>query len=172
MMRYAHYVLVVTTLACATPSAVTHRASPVTEGGFVADEKVQKIAEGYALDAVDFARDNFGLRLDWSDGSVQHIETILTRFHNEIARAKPSEDEILQFSKMFGSYVGEVFRRNHGARWGMVTVGGATVPGMEANKTGSPLAVGQGAEPFGQRSRGQRLGLLPTLSRARRPWFE
>jgi hypothetical protein len=54
-----------------------------------------------------------------------------------MARAKPSEDQILQFSKMFGSYVGEVFRRNHGARWGMVTVGGDTLPGMEANKSRS-----------------------------------
>lgn len=109
----------------------------MTEAGFVVDDKVQKIAEAYALDAVDFARDHFGLHLDWSDGSVQHIETILTRFHNEIARAKPSEDQIIQFAKMFGSYVGEVFRRNHGARWGIVTVGGATFPGMEANRSRS-----------------------------------
>ena len=109
----------------------------MTETGFVVDDKLQEIAEAYALDAVDFARDHFALQLDWSDRSVQHIETILTRFHNELSRAKPSEDQIFQFAKMFGSYVGEVFRRNQGARWGMVTVAGETFPGMEAIKTGS-----------------------------------
>lgn len=104
------------------------------EDGFAADAKVQKVAEAYALDAVDFARDRFHLPLDWTDVSVQHIETILARFHDEMASAKPSEETILQFAKIFGSYVGEVFRRNHGGRWGMVTVGADTVPGIEADK--------------------------------------
>jgi hypothetical protein len=108
----------------------------MTEEGFVVDDKLQQIAEAYALDAVDFARDAFALHLDWSDGSVQHIETILTRMHDEMASARPTQDQVLQFAKMFGSCVGEVFRRNHGGQWGMVTLGADTFPGMEANKGG------------------------------------
>jgi hypothetical protein len=108
----------------------------MTEEGFVVDDEIRQIAEAYALDAVDFARDAFALRLDWTDGSVQHIETILARMHDEMANARPTEEQILQFAKMFGSYVGEVFRRNHGGQWGMVTLGTDTFPGMQANKGG------------------------------------
>jgi hypothetical protein len=104
------------------------------EDGFVAEGKIQQIAEAYALDAVDFARDHFGLSLDGTDASIEQIETILTRFHDEMAAASPTQETILQFAKMFGSYVGEVFRRNHGARWGMVTIGADTFPGMETDK--------------------------------------
>jgi hypothetical protein len=109
----------------------------VSDEGFAVDDKIREIAEAYALDAVDFARDNFGLRLDWTDAGVEHVEAMLTRLHNEMSSARPSEDQIFTFAKMLGSYVGEVFRRNHGARWGMVTFGGDEFPGMQADRTGA-----------------------------------
>jgi hypothetical protein len=108
----------------------------MADEGFVLDDKIRQIAEAYALDAVDFARDGFAFRLDWSDGSIQQIEAILTRMHDEMASAQPTGDQILQFAKMFGSYVGEVFRKNHGGQWGMVTLGGDTFPGMQADNGG------------------------------------
>jgi hypothetical protein len=108
----------------------------VSDEGFTVDDKIRQIAEAYALDTVDYARDTFGLGLDFSDDSIQHVEAMLTRLHDEMASARPSDDQIFQFAKMIGSYVGEVFRRNHGARWGMVSLGGETFPGMEADRTG------------------------------------
>ena len=83
--------------------------------GFTEDPKIQQIAEAYSLDAVDFANDNFQIKLDWSDKSVSQIESILEIFHDQLASADPSEEQIFQFAKIFGSYVGEVYRRNHGA---------------------------------------------------------
>jgi hypothetical protein len=103
---------------------------------FKADDKVQKVAEAYALDTVDFVRDNFKITLDWSDKSVQHIESVLDRFHREIHKAKPTPEKIYQFAKMFGSYVGEVFRRNHGAKWGIVELGGDKMPGLQSDTAG------------------------------------
>lgn len=98
---------------------------------FTPEPKIQQIAEAYALDAIDFARDHFQLALDRSDASVAHVETILGVFHEQLADAKPSEEQIFGFAKMFGSYVGEVFRRNYGATWGLVPHGGERIAGLK-----------------------------------------
>jgi hypothetical protein len=45
---------------------------------------------------------------------------------------RPPEDTIWTFAKAFGSYVGEVFRKNHGGDWGLVTLDGQTFPGMQS----------------------------------------
>jgi hypothetical protein len=82
---------------------------------FKDDPDVQKIAELYSLDAIDFAQSRFKLELDWTDESFAHVESMLTVFHEKMPDANPSEEQISLFAKMFGSYVGEVFRRNHGA---------------------------------------------------------
>ena len=100
---------------------------------FAEDPKLQQVAEAYAQDAVDFARNQFKLTLDWSDASVAHIETMLAVFHDQMAAANPSDERIFQFAKLFGSYVGEVFRRNHGAAWGIVTLEGQSFPGLKAS---------------------------------------
>ena len=100
-------------------------------GKFAADPKVQQVAEAYAADAVDFARDQFQLTLDGSDASVAHIETILGRMHDQMADVKPSDEQVFTFAKMFGSYVGEIFRRNHGATWGLVHLNDAIFVGMK-----------------------------------------
>jgi hypothetical protein len=100
---------------------------------FTKDDKIQEIAEEYSLDAIDFARNHFNIKLDWSDGSVAHIESMLGTFHDQILQAKPSEEQIFEFAKMFGSYIGEVFRRNHEATWGVVHIDGDSFPGLEAN---------------------------------------
>ncbi|HYN15999.1 MAG TPA: hypothetical protein VES66_09475 [Terriglobales bacterium] len=103
--------------------------------GFEPDSRIEQIAEAYALDAVDLARERFHIALDWSDASVQDVESILKRLHEQISHAKPSAEQVSQFAKTFGSYVGEVFRRNHGARWGMVSLGNDSFPGLQAKRT-------------------------------------
>jgi hypothetical protein len=40
------------------------------------------------------------------------------------------------FAKVFGSYIGEVYRRNHGGEWGMVDLDGQKFPGIK-NKFGT-----------------------------------
>src|SRR5262245_61287723 len=107
--------------------------------GFKPDSRIQQIAEAYSLDAIDFASSAFRLKLDGSDASVQHIETIATALHNQLAKADPPEEKILQFAKMLGSYIGEVFRKNHGATWGIVVLNGQEYPGLESTNSGTRL---------------------------------
>ena len=104
---------------------------------FTKDANIQKMAEAYSLDACDFVRDNFHTNLDWSDTSIQQVESVLETFRSQIASAKPTEEQITQFSKMFGSYIGEVYRKNHGAAWGMVNMNGESFPGLKADLDGT-----------------------------------
>jgi hypothetical protein len=103
--------------------------------GFTPDEKIQAIADAYALDACDFLRDHFEVDLDWSDDSIQQIESVMDTFHRQIAESKPSDDQVMQFAKMFGSYIGEVYRKNHGGAWGIVELDGHRVPGIKASSS-------------------------------------
>lgn len=102
---------------------------------FTPDDKIRQIAEAYALDTCDFLRDHFRITLDWSDASIQHIESALDRFHREAAKARPSSEQVMQFAKMFGSYIGEVYRKNHGATWGLVEMDGGRFPGLRAESS-------------------------------------
>ncbi len=45
------------------------------ESSFEPKGEVLQIAKAYALDAIDFARENFKLTLDWSDSSIRHVGT-------------------------------------------------------------------------------------------------
>lgn len=103
---------------------------PAASEHFEPDTQVQQMAEAYALDAVDYARDGFRTRLDWSDDSIRQVEAVLTRLHNDMPAAKPSEEQIMGMAKMFGSYIGEVFRKNHGATWGWVSLQSERFPGL------------------------------------------
>ncbi len=102
---------------------------------FTEDKGVQQVAEAYAADAIAFAKGVFKIELDWSDESIEIVEEILDVLHQDARKNSPPEDRIMGFAKGLGSYVGEVFRRNHGARWGFVNLGDDSFPGLQAEKT-------------------------------------
>ncbi len=104
---------------------------------FTADLEVHQVAEAYALDALDFAERAFHIALDWSDGSVKRVEAILDSLYRQkqTMEPPPTDEQVTTFAKMLGSYTGEVFRRNHGAEWGMVDLGGERYPGLRATGT-------------------------------------
>jgi hypothetical protein len=79
----------------------------------------------------DYAKQTYGIDLDWSDDSVQQVERIAALLHDDYKKTQPSSEQIAPFYKMLGSYVGELFRRNHGAEWGWVTLQGDRFPGMQ-----------------------------------------
>jgi len=101
---------------------------------FRPDASVQKVAEAYAQDAVDFSAEHFGVKLDWSDSSVASVEKLLTQMSASYlsANPRPSGEQVMNFAKAYGSYVGEVYRRNHGGDWGIITLGEQKFPGVRA----------------------------------------
>src|SRR4051812_31116629 len=99
---------------------------------FKSDENVHQIAEAYSLDAIDIASGNFSISLDWSEGSIELVEEILGTLHKQMSDAKPDEKTIWIFAKAFGSFIGEVYRKHHGAAWGIVQIDEEEFPGVRA----------------------------------------
>jgi hypothetical protein len=70
-------------------------------------------AAGYADTAAGAAKNIDNLNLDYSTESLETVEDILGRFHEEGL----SVDKIGGALFAFGCYVGEVFIRNFGGKW-------------------------------------------------------
>ena len=79
----------------------------------------------YAEDAIDMAKTNFGVTLDYSEASIETVEVCLAKLHDalpkgffgKLFRRGPTDDEIRTVAMMFGGYIGEVFRQHHGGEW-------------------------------------------------------
>src|SRR5690606_36250155 len=78
----------------------------------------------------------FSIELDWSDGSIEQVEKIAAALHEDYVRTRPTPEQVAPFYKAIGSYIGEVYRKNHGAEWGWVTLNGQRFPGMWRDKVG------------------------------------
>jgi hypothetical protein len=104
---------------------------------FTPDVNVQKVADAYAQDAVDMAKKQFNITLDWSDASIANVEKILTMMHTSFITTtpRPTEEQAMSFAKGFGSYIGEVYRRNHGGEWGIVSLNGQKFPGLQTKSS-------------------------------------
>ena len=72
-----------------------------TNMNFTNDDNVKTIVEAYALDAVDVARDNFGIKLDWSENSVKEVEAILDMLNKSLQKAPPPNDTFGVFQRCF-----------------------------------------------------------------------
>jgi len=82
-----------------------------------------------AEQAVGLARDQHGISLDYSEDSLEQVETILAAIYDAIPKGafakvfkrRPSEAEIQQMAVVWGAYVGEVIRRRWGGEWTLET---------------------------------------------------
>ena len=108
-------------------SSVAAAATP----DFVADPAVREAAGKSAADAVALAQ-QFQVKLDGSEASLDDVERILDHLHTTYALAthRPTDAELMPVAQTFGAYVGEVYRRNHGGTWGTVTLNGNPYPGL------------------------------------------
>jgi hypothetical protein len=121
--------LIVTLMAgLAALASAAHAATP----DFVADDAVRQAAEASAADAVAIAKRQFKLQLDGSEASIDDVERALVALNAAyaIASPKPPDDQLMPMARAFGAYVGEVYRKNHGATWGTVTLNGNRYPGF------------------------------------------
>ena len=95
---------------------------------------VNDMMAAYAEDAVDFAKNNFKLALDYSDSSVELVESMAAQLYDTVPRGMisrlfrkgPSAEDIDQVCKMLGEYIGEVIRKQNGGEW---SFNEAVVPG-------------------------------------------
>jgi hypothetical protein len=94
---------------------------------FKVDRTVASAAARQAQDMVQFAAVELSLRLDWSDGSIAAIEDVAAELHADLRRERAGLRDVDTLLRMLGSYVGEVYRRNHGGEWGYVVAKGQRI---------------------------------------------
>ncbi|MDF2922952.1 MAG: hypothetical protein K0R57_1866 [Paenibacillaceae bacterium] len=86
---------------------------------------VKDMMIAYSEDAIEIAN-KMGIELDYSEESLKLVNDILEKYYQGIPKGikklftkGPSNEQIVQMSKVWGGYVGEVIRRNLGGEWGM-----------------------------------------------------
>jgi hypothetical protein len=89
--------------------------------------------EGYACAAVDHARTEFSLRLDFSAESADILDEILVQ-----TGEMPDADVEFEV-RLWGSYLGEVLRRRYAGSWEMTDYPGEMPEGQK--KGNSPVVV-------------------------------
>ncbi|NHZ34812.1 hypothetical protein [Massilia rubra] len=119
-------------LVSATLSGAGAVAADKPTPDFAPDAAVQRAATAYAAQAVATARDQFSIKLDGTDASMAQLDAVLARAHTAYTTKspRPSEEQVTAVARMYGSYLGEVYRLNHGGVWGMATLEGKTLPAM------------------------------------------
>lgn len=58
-----------------------------------------------------------GMSLDYSPGSVEHVESLLAELHQSRAAGRLADRDLHLHAHQFGAYVGEVLRRTYGGHW-------------------------------------------------------
>jgi hypothetical protein len=100
-------------------------------------ESIGQMMQASARAAVQSASERFGFSLDFSEGSLALLETILT---NVIA-ALPDGDSnsVERETKLWGSYFGEVVCRRWDGNWELATYPGSNFSVPAVNVRGSQL---------------------------------
>jgi hypothetical protein len=70
-----------------------------------------------AMQAVEAARDAYDTNLDFAPDSVEHVEGILARLHQEHTTRPFFPERLAGEANRWGAYVGEVARRVKGGEW-------------------------------------------------------
>jgi hypothetical protein len=89
-------------------------------------EMMAELASG----AAEVAEDVYGIRLDFSVESIDRVETLLARLHDEHRARAFLPGRLAAEANRWGAYVGEVVRRIRGGAWqrDSVNAGRNTLP--------------------------------------------
>ncbi|HLJ29970.1 MAG TPA: hypothetical protein VKY85_24900 [Candidatus Angelobacter sp.] len=101
-------------------------------------DSVDAMVTAYAAQAIVLARE-FTAQLDYSENSLMEVETILARLSREMPASKPSDDDVSELCKVWGSYLGEVVRRRFGGEWSIETYPGKQFATLTLNVNGNKL---------------------------------
>ena len=91
-------------------------------------ESIAEMMQSYADRAVQTARDRFGFELDYSEQSIESLETILASVSGSLNLLE--NEEVEEQVKLWGGYLGEAVRRYWSGAWDLIQYPGsaAAVP--------------------------------------------
>ena len=78
-------------------------------------QEIAPMMRDFAEQAVRLGRE-FKINLDYSERSLQEVERLLARFHDELTSANAGS-KLEEMAKIWGGYLGEVVRRRFGGEW-------------------------------------------------------
>jgi hypothetical protein len=89
---------------------------------------ITEMMQSCAAEAVHTAQERFGFVLDYSDKSVEFLETVLSGVGTTLDAG--NEEAVENAVKLWGAYLGEVVRRSCGGAWDLIQYPGqaAAVP--------------------------------------------
>src|SRR5947208_2130549 len=118
----------------------------------VANCPPQQVAEASAIDAANVARGILGIALDYSLESLLTFDDLLRRYlphYRADARQLRGNFQFPFPAEMWGSYVGEVLRRNFGGEWEAPVPGGDPELVLHGRRVSPIAAVERGYETGG-----------------------
>ena len=85
---------------------------------FKKQKKFSDIIEDFSNTAIEYAQ-SFEKKLDYSENSVKDLDEILDWYSKDIAKSKPTDNQIWSMAKIFGIYLGQVIIKNckNGYTW-------------------------------------------------------
>jgi hypothetical protein len=101
--------------------------------------------------AIQAAKLEFGESLDFSSESLEQVERIMSKLHEQATDAGPgklTDQQLTELSTLWGIYVGEVIRRYYGGQWSLIngvpdlTLGGKNATPIDKVRkriTGGPM---------------------------------
>ncbi|MDB6079661.1 MAG: hypothetical protein JWO82_3408 [Akkermansiaceae bacterium] len=90
----------------------------MSRSDFTPDQKLAAYHSELSEKCVRYFRGQFGQEANYSDAFIERVEDALDLLWLKLPEAKPSQKDVEDFAVMFGSYLGETYRRNHGGEWG------------------------------------------------------
>jgi hypothetical protein len=105
------------------------------------DEDIQLGMREMADRAVQMAKADHGITLDYTVESVERVESILASLHERHAQQPLLQEQLSQLSVRYGAYVGEVIRREWGGRWeqGHPVAGPGSFPLVSQGRRSFPI---------------------------------
>ncbi|MGR8948278.1 MAG: hypothetical protein ACU84Q_09545 [Gammaproteobacteria bacterium] len=98
---------------------------------FEADSALAKRAATTADELTQFAQAQFQVKLDYSEESIEELDALLDQLHAMFIEEQPPETQLVPLAQGFGSYIGEVYRRQRGGSWGWITQDTEVYPGIK-----------------------------------------
>jgi hypothetical protein len=101
--------------------------------------RMEKMMNDLAEAGVTFARDNFGIRLDYSEDSIKMVEGLLEALYASMHASQngpssgPSDKQIQSVAMMMGAYIGAVIKKRWPTKWYMKALKGDKLHALKVN---------------------------------------
>lgn len=80
-------------------------------------EEIETGMKKMAAQTVEFAKTHFNITLDYSEESINEMETMYEQMYKDIKKLRMPKKEIADLALIQGAYIGEVIRKHHGGHW-------------------------------------------------------